>query len=473
MELTMSEYRANFRFPKPPYCMRKPLLLLPVFFSAQLFAQTTDSANLRLLANDIMTKGKAYNNLRFLCKNIGQRLSGSANAQKAVEATARMLKEAGADTVFLQPCMVPHWVRGEKEQAIVSYGGQKKSLHACALGMSIVTPAAGIKAPVIEVENYEQLTGMPAEKVKGKIIFFNYPMREELMFGGYGDAVRYRSNGPAEAAKKGAIAVMIRSVTNAMDDNPHTGATRYDTTGKIPAIPAIACSTNDAEWLSALLQKQPAELFIKTNCKQLPDVLSYNVVGEIRGSEKPNEVIAAGGHLDSWDLAEGAHDDGAGCVQSIEVIRSIKALGIRPKRTIRAVMFMNEENGTRGASKYAELATANNQTPLFAIESDAGGFGCVALGLTGTPEQKQKVRTWLPLMKPYGILDMPEGGGGTDIAPLKKHNTFLCGVNPNSQRYFDHHHAPNDVFETVNRRELEQGATAMAAIVWLVSEYGL
>lgn len=448
------------------------LFIAACVFSFITNAQNEDSVTIRRIADDILKNGKAYEDLRYLCKKIGARLSGSANAQKAVEATARMLKEAGADTVYLQPCMVPHWVRGAKEQGIVQWGKNKKSLNVCALGMSIGTPAAGIKAEVIEVANFDELKKLGEEKVKGKIVFFNYPMRPELVFGGYGDAVRYRGSGPVEAAKLGAVAVMIRSVTHALDNNPHTGATRYDSTVK--KIPAMACSTMDAEWLHQLFQAQKkVELYMKMSCEKLPDAPSFNVVGEIRGTEKPEEILTAGGHLDSWDLAEGAHDDGAGCVQSIQILRTIKTLGIKPKRTIRAVMFMNEENGLVGGNKYAELAGINKENHLFAIESDAGGFGVETLGLSGKPEQVDKVRSWLPLFRPYGIYDMSDGGGGADIGPLRKYGTFMCGVNPGTQRYFDHHHAPNDTFESVHKRELEMGAIGMTAIIYMVDKYGL
>jgi hypothetical protein len=432
----------------------------------------TDSAQLRQLSDEIMLRSTAYSNLRFLCKQVGPRLSGSPQAAKAVKETARMLREAGADTVYLQPCMVPRWVRGAKEQGVVTVGGKQKALHVCALGMSVGTPAAGIKAGVIEVRSFEELEKLPDETVKGKIVFFNYPMRPELIQGGYGDAVRYRVGGPVAAAKKGAVATMVRSVTHSLDEYPHTGTTRYDSSVK--KIPAFACSTQDAEWLSRQLKlRMPVQLFLKSNCQQLPDVLSYNVIGEIRGSELPEEIITAGGHLDSWDLGEGAHDDGAGCVQSIEVIRAIKALGWRPKRTIRAVMFMNEENGLRGGNAYADFARQRGEKHLFAIESDAGGFGVQTLGVNGKPEQYAKAKSWEPLLKPYGIYEISNGGGGADIGPLRPLGTVLCGVNPNSQRYFDHHHAANDVFEAVNKRELELGAFGMAAICWLVSQYGL
>jgi hypothetical protein len=448
------------------------LTLLILSSNSVVTAQQEDSLAIRRISDDILKNGKAYDNLYYLCKKIGARLSGSVNAQKAVDATMRMLKDAGADTVYLQPCMVPHWVRGNKEQGIIQWGKNKRSLNVCAWGMSVGTPAAGIRAEVIEVANFDELKKLGAENIKGKIVFLNYPMRPELVYSGYGDAVRYRGAGPVEASKLGAVAVMIRSVTHALDNNPHTGATRYDSTVK--KIPAIACSTMDAEWLHQLLQKEKkVELFMKMNCEMLPDVQSYNVVGEIRGTEIPGEIITVGGHLDSWDLAEGAHDDGSGAMQSIEVIRALKASGIKTKRTIRAVMFMNEENGLRGGNKYAELATVNKENHIFAVESDAGGFGAVSLGIDGKPGQETKLRSWLPLFKPYGVLDMPAGGGGADIGGLKKLGAVMCGVNPNSQRYFDHHHAPNDVFEAVNKRELEMGAIAMSAIIYLVDKYGL
>lgn len=329
--------------------MKKLLPVLFAFSTGAIYAQNNDTTMLRNVATEVLKNSKAYDNLRFLCKQIGPRLSGSANAQKAVEATARMLKEAGADTVYMQPCMVPHWVRGKKEEAVIRWGGKKQSLHVCALGGSVGTPAKGITAEVLEVQSFYELEKMNPADVKGKIVFFNYPMQPQLVSGGYGDAVRYRGGGPVAAAKLGAVAVMVRSVTYALDYNPHTGATRY--ADSVTKIPAMACSTKDAEWLDSLLKlEKSVKLYIKMNCEMLPDAPSFNVVGEIRGSEKPNEIITTGGHLDSWDLAEGAHDDGTGVMQSVELIRAIKALGIQPKRTIRAVMFMNEENGTRGAN---------------------------------------------------------------------------------------------------------------------------
>jgi len=456
----------NF-FGKPA---RVVLGITCILFSGSSLAN--DTLILKDLGEYMLTRGRAYENLRYLCKEVGPRLSGGSGAAKAVHATMRMLKEAGADTVYLQPCMVPSWERGPKEEVVVQYGGNRQRLRACMLGMSVGTPAQGITAPVVMVRDFDELRALGADKVKGKIVFINYPMRPELITNGYGDAVRFRGNGPSEAGKLGAVAVMIRSATHALDTFPHTGATRYDK--DVPPIPAFACSTVDAEWLSALLKKTPdVQLFVKATPKQGPDVLSYNVIGEIRGSLYPEEIITVGGHLDSWDLGEGAHDDGAGCVQSIDVIGAIKALGLKPRRTIRAVMFMNEENGLNGARAYADSAEARKEKHVYAIESDLGAFSPVYITLGGTPTQNARVRDWLPLLRQYWVLHMPEGGPGADIGPLRRLGPMVGNMIPFSQRYFDYHHAATDSFEAVHKRELELGAAALTAMCWLASEWGV
>jgi hypothetical protein len=430
---------------------------------------------IKKISDEIFMNGQAYNNLRFLCKKVGPRLSGSPGAALAVEQTARMLREAGADTVYLQPCMVPQWVRGEKEigKAVLNTG-KSIPLNIVALGNAVGTPAAGISAGVVEVKSFQELEALGADKVKGKIVFYNYRMdpRHINTFRAYGEAGVYRSQGPSKAAALGAIGVIVRTLSPVLDDNPHTGATRYDEDK--PKIPAVAISTNGAVELSAFIKEGKVKsVYIKTNCKMLEDVLSYNVVGEMRGVEKPEEVITVGGHLDSWDLAEGAHDDGTGCVQSIEIIRAFKAMGIRPKRSIRAVMFMNEENGLRGGTKYAEIARTEPRKFIMALESDAGGFTPRGFGFSATSTQNAKIRSWQPLFKPYGALEFNEGGGGADIGPLRPLGTALIGLNPDSQRYMDLHHARTDVFEAVSERELNLGTVVMAAMVYLVSEYGL
>ena len=441
-----------------------------------LHAQSSaDSIMLRRISDEILRNGTAYENLRFLCKKVGSRLSGSPGAEKAVAETARMLREAGADTVFLQPCMVPRWVRGEKEVAkLIFANGREYKLNAAALGNSVGTPANGIGGEVIEVKDFAALEKLGRQGVQGRIVFFNHPMdpTEVATFRAYGKAGAYRGNGPSMAAKFGASGVIIRSLASNIDDFPHTGATRYN--DSFPKLPAIAISTRDAEMLSqALKDKKIARAWFRTNAKMLPDVPSFNVVGELRGSEFPDEIITVGGHLDSWDLAEGAHDDGAGCVQSIEVIRVMKALGIRPRRTIRAVMFMNEENGLRGGTAYAEAAKKENRKFIFALESDAGGFTPRGFGITASPDELARIMSWKSLFHPYGAGDLVAGGGGADIGPLRPLGTALAGLNPDSQRYFDVHHAASDVFEAVSPRELNLGAVVMAGLVYLVSDHGL
>ena len=452
-------------------------LLLAGCVTTMASLQANDSLMLRSIANNILSSRYAYENLRFLCKKVGPRLSGSPGAEKAVTETARMLKEAGAHSVWLQPCMVPKWVRGGKESAVIQYfNNRTRSLNVAALGNSVGTAPEGVNAEVVEVRNFRELDSLHAlGQVNGKIVFYNFPMdpTQVQTFRAYGQAGAYRGAGPSKAAQYGAVGVLIRSLASNLDDFPHTGSTRYN--DSFPKLAALALSTNDAEFLSeALKKKQVKQLHLKSFAQMLADVPSFNVVGEIRGSEFPNEIITVGGHLDSWDLGEGAHDDGAGCVQSIEVIRVLKALGIRPKRTIRAVMFMNEENGLRGGQAYAEAAKKETgKTFLFALESDAGGFVPRGFGFTGKPDQVKKLLSWQTLFVPYGAGDLHEGGGGADIGPLRPLGTVLSGLNPDSQRYFDVHHASSDVFEAVSPRELNLGATVMAQLVWLVSEYGL
>ena len=439
------------------------------------FTQDNDSIIIRKLSVEIMTGTHAYENLRYLCKKIGPRLSGSENTQKAVEATARMLREAGADTVYLQPCFVPHWVRGEKETGyIVLQSGEKYSLNLCALGNSVATGKDGVRSEVIEINSYDELERLGEKGIAGKLVFYNSPMNPSYIetFKAYGESGVFRRNGPSRAAKYGAAGVIIRSLASNIDEFPHTGSTTYN--DSFPKIPAIAISTKDAEWLSLQLRKQqPVFVFFKTNCQMLPDVPSFNVIGEIKGTQFPQEIITVGGHLDSWDLGEGAQDDGAGCVQSIEIIRALKATGLKPKRTIRAVMFMNEENGGRGAKAYLAAAKLLNEQHIFALESDAGGFTPRGFSLDMKELQRNKITEWKYLFDDYSVYDFRLGGSGSDIGPLKEIGTALCGLRPDSQRYFDLHHAATDIFEAVSIRELNLGTVNMAALVWLVSEYGL
>ncbi|WP_207511956.1 M28 family peptidase [Longitalea luteola] len=450
----------------------KLFTLLLTIISASAYARNEDSLKIRAIANEILLHGRAYENLRVLTKQIGARLTGSPQTYKAEAWAQKALQQAGADRVISQSCLVPHWVRGGKDEAWIA-GKKNQPLDVLALGNSLGTGAKGIQAPVVLVNSFEELEQQKAA-VKGKIVFYNYKFNDTYIktFEAYRDAVGYRGQGPSQAAKYGAVAVLIRSMTHAADNHPHTGSTRYN--DSFPKIPAAALGVQDADRLAALLEKEPATVFLRTNGKMLPDTVAHNIIGEITGSEFPEQIITVGGHLDSWDPAEGAHDDGSGCVQSIEVIRVLKAIGYKPKRTIRAVLFANEENGLRGGSKYAEEARLKKEKHIFALESDAGGFTPRGFGVTMPADLLNKMQRWLPLLVPYGITEITNGGGGSDIGPLNRElGTPLAGLQPDSQRYFDIHHARSDVFEAVNKRELELGAISMAALIYLVDKYGL
>lgn len=455
--------------------MKKGLLIVAGFLCAATgFSQDKDSVMVKKIVDEVMTNANAYSNLRILCKQVGQRISGSENYNKAVILTSKMLKEAGADTVYLQECMVPHWVRGKKEKGeIILPTGKKFVLHLTALGNSVGTPANGISAPVIEIRSMAELEHLKKD-IKGKIVFFNFRMDPTNIntFRSYGQSGVSRTHGPALAAKYGAIGALVRSLAINLNDIPHTGVTVYN--DSFPKIPAVAISTNDAEYLSKELKKgSGTKAWFSTDCKILPDAKAHNVVGEIRGSGFPDEIITVGGHLDSWDLAEGANDDGSGVMQSIEVLRTMKALGIRPKRTVRAVLFADEENGGRGGKSYLNGAKSKNEKHIFALESDAGGFTPRSFGFSATNEQFNKVMGWKNLFYPYGVYEFSKGGGGSDIGPLREIGTALAGLQPDSQRYFDIHHAATDVFENVSERELNLGAASMTALIYLVSEYGM
>jgi hypothetical protein len=437
-------------------------------------AQQEDSLFIRAIADEILVNGRAYENLRVLTKQVGGRLAGSPGMVKAEAWGQKTLQQSGAQNVWLQECMVPHWVRGGKDEAWI-IDAQKKNpkLDVLALGNSVGTGAKGVSAPVMLVNSFEELD-QRKDEAKGKIVFYNYKFNDKFVrtFQAYSDAVRYRGQGPSRAAKYGALAVIVRSMSNAADNNPHTGSTAYADT--LPKIPAVAIGLRDADKLAAMIKETTVKVYFKTMARMLPDTIGHNVIGEIRGTEFPDEIITIGGHLDSWDPAEGAHDDGAGCVQSIEVLRALNAIGYKPKRTIRAVLFANEENGLRGGTRYAEEAKAKNEKHYFALESDAGGFTPRGFGFSMKPEQLEKVKKWAALFLPNGVHELSQGGGGADIGPLSRtFGTPLAGLQPDSQRYFDIHHARSDVFEAVNKRELELGAINMAALVYLVDKYGL
>lgn len=455
------------------------IFTLQIKLAAQTPEKDADAAFIRKIYDQELTDGRCYPWLEHLSLRIGHRLSGSASAEKAVQWTRSMLDTLGLDSVWLQPCMVPHWVRGDAEQVRVS--SSKKhgtfNLNALALGGSVGTPTAGVSAEVLEVKSWDELDKLNERSIRGKIVFYNRPMDPTKIrtFEAYGGCVDQRVSGASKAAKYGAVAVLVRSMNLRLDDFPHTGSVIYDSTYTL--IPAAAISTMAAEKLSQVLKEEgKVTVFVKMNCRTLPDVQSYNVIGEIRGSEHPNDVILVGGHLDSWDAGHGAHDDGAGCTQSMDVLRILRKTGYRPRQTIRCVLFMNEENGLRGGKKYAAEAERKGEFHLAAIESDAGGFTPrgFSFDADGTVLGKffEKISAYESLLEPYG-LKLTKGGSGADIGPLKGMKGLLSGYSPDSQRYFDYHHSADDTFDKVNKRELELGAASMAALVYLLDKYGL
>ena len=456
--------------------MKNILACILLACSFNVVAQSSDETAIRAIYDEALARGKSYEMLEYLTIRIGSRLSGSPGAAASVEWTRHIMQNFDFDSVWLQPVMVPHWERGQKEigRVLNSKKMGTVELNVCTLGNSIGTGPEGVSATVVEVKNFEDLKRLGEKNLKGKIVFFNRPMDPTKIqtFAAYGGAVDQRGSGASEAAKYGAIGVIVRSMGINPEDYPHTGSLRY--APNITKIPAIAVSTKHADLLSNLLKNDTGlQFYFETHCMIFPDAPSFNVVGQINGSEYKDEIIAVGGHLDSWDLAQGAHDDGTGCVQSIEVLRIFKAMGYKPKRTIRAVMFMNEENGLRGGTEYAVQASANKEKHIAAVESDRGGFVPRGFTLSGTDAEKNRIRSWKNLFEPYGVTDFNQEGGGADISPLAPQGTTLIGLLPDSQRYFSYHHTPEDTFDKVDKRELELGAASMAALIFLIDQHGL
>lgn len=453
------------------------LLLITIPSTAQEDESDKDAFFIRSIYDKALTDGQGYDWLMYLTKEVGGRLSGSPEAAAAVEYTRQMLDSMGMDTVWLQPCMVPHWTRGEKEQCRMISGRMGTvDLNSVALGNSIGTGKSGVSADVVKVESLDEAEELGKQgKLRGKIVFYNRPFDQKQVstFAAYGGAVGQRVYGPTMAAKYGAVGALVRSMTNKTDDVPHTGSTVYRDGHECPAV---ALSTMAADVLETALETEVVKVYFRTMCENLEPKLSYNVIGEIKGSEKPDEIILVSGHLDSWDIGTGAHDDGAGCVHSMDVVHILKQLNYKPKRTLRCVLYMNEENGGAGAYAYRDSSNLRKEYHMAAIESDRGGF--TPRGFTAEGEDEifndkfRKLIGWLPLLEPYG-LSLKKGGSGADVSKLKSQKGLLIGFLPDSQRYFDYHHTPADAPDVVNKRELELGAAAITALVYLLDKYGL
>ena len=436
-----------------------------------LHAQCQDSTFIRAIYTEALENGRAYSDLRELCKNIGPRLSGSAKAAMSIDWSEAKFTSYGFDNVYRQPITVPHWERGTTESGwITSKKGRLHKLHLLALGGSIGTNGL-MKGDLIEFSSLEELKKASKSKVAGKIVFINQKMDAAQIqtFKAYGGCYAIRGEGAVEAAKKGAIAVIIRSLGLPIDEHPHTGSMHYEK--DVPKIPAAAISTQDAEMVSEWLKTENLQVNLELNCMEFPDAPSFNVIGELKGKSN-DEIITLGGHLDSWDTGEGAHDDGAGVVHCMEALRILKKLGYKPKHTLRVVFFMNEENGNAGGKAYAKWTKEKGEKQLAALESDRGGFAPRGFSCDGSEEQVRLLASFSGIFKPYDLHVFENGYGGVDIGPLK--NEFpgipLFGFVPDSQRYFDFHHAPSDVFENVNERELALGAAGIAAFIYLLDQ---
>ena len=433
-----------------------------------------DSAMIASIYAEAMTHAECYENLRYLCKNIGHRLAGSESAQRAIDWGKNVLEKSTPGHVILMPVEVPHWTRGAYEFGGYSIEGLAKEVALTALGGSVGTEGKKITAEVIEVKSFDELKALGEDKVKGKIVFFNKPLDATLINTGaaYGGGYPIRGQGPSEAAKLGAVACLIRSLTTAEDNYPHTGATNYEK--DVARIPAAALSAVASRQLSQDLKNNPTLQFsLQLSCEAFDRTMQANVIAEIPGTEFPQEYITVGGHLDSWDIGEGAHDDGTGIVQSIEMIRTLQAIGYKPKRTIRAVLFINEEFGNDGGETYAKRCKESGLVHVAAIESDGGGFTPLGFNCDLSDKQFELASSWLPLLEPYNLFRFRRGGSGVDIRPLKDDRIALFGLNVDGQRYFDYHHTNNDRFENVNKRELELGAAAMTALVYLLDQSGI
>ena len=424
------------------------------------------------LMNTGLVEPNSFELLHELVSGAPGRLSGSESSRKAIEITRNMMEKQGFENIRLQPVMVPLWVRGDMEEAVLydRSGVATTSLSVCALGGSVGTPDGGTRGEVIEVTSFDELRSL-GETVKGKVVFFNRPMDPTKLNTreAYRGAVSQRNLGAIEAAAMGGIAVVVRSMTLADDDVPHTGMVLYR--DSVRAIPAVAISTHGANLLSRLIKEQrDSKLTIRLSCENKGMVRSSNVIGEIRGREFPNEVILIGAHLDSWDKGNGAHDDGAGCVQVIEALALIKRVGLQPKRTIRVVLFENEEMGVRGGLAYRDSLVRNNEVHVAVVESDHGGFAPRGFTYEGDSPVSERVLALRPVFEAIDAGRFVKDYPGVDIMPMVEMGITGFGLDPENHRYFDYHHSDNDTIDKVNPRELEMGAVAIALLAFVVSE---
>jgi carboxypeptidase Q len=409
-----------------------------------------------------LTKNKAYERLGYLTDRIGHRLSGSRNLERAIEWALAEMKQDGLDNVRAEKVMVPHWVRGAESLEMLSPLAQKLSV--LGLGNSVGTPDAGISADAVVVRNFAELDAL-GERVRGKIVVYNAP------FTSYGATVQYRLNGASRAARHGAVAALVRSITPVSLQTPHTGAMNYDQ--QQPKIPVAAITIEGAEMLQRTYDRgDRITLRLKMEAKFLPDAESANVVAELKGSERPDEIVVLAGHYDSWDVGQGAHDDGGGCIAAWEAVRLLKELGLRPRRTIRVVLYTNEENGLRGGNAYRDAHRAELAKHIFAIESDSGVFRPEGLGLAATAplQVRSNVQEIAKLLSGIGADRIAANGGGADIGPIMREGVVGASLDVAGDRYFDIHHTPADTFDKVNERDLSLCVATMAVFAYTIAD---
>ena len=443
---------------------------MPIIFSSQTLA------DLKRLQQAALSSDYAYKQVAHLANNIGPRLSGSAQAAKSVEYVANELRAIGCD-VQLERVIVPHWVRGEESAALVQFPGQAENttqkIVLCALGGSVATPADGIIAEVITVRSFDELKSLPRDKVTGKIVLFNYPFDKQMAAEGrggeaYGEAVVYRSNGPSAAARQGAVACLIRSVGGTDYRLPHTGQTDY--AHDAPKIPAGAVTAEDADLIAYLVRQGPVKMKLILTSQQLPDVESYNVIGDIKGSQYPEQVIILSGHLDSWDLATGAIDDAAGVAVSMEEANLIQKLHLKPKRTIRVIAWMNEENGQAGSKQYGKDHEKEIPRHFAAIETDGGAGHPLGININGKREVKKMLAPVAAILQESGagMLNFVEHCGA-DIEPLEKANVPAFSPIQDSRFYFNYHHTAADTLDKIVPRELAENSAVVTVLAYALA----
>lgn len=409
--------------------------------------------------------------LSQLCDGIGHRLSGSPQLERAVAWAARAMREDGLERVTLQPVRVPHWVRGRERAEMVEPGPQTLSI--LGLGRSVGTPPGGITAEVVVVGSFAELDSLPDDRVRGRIVLYDVP------FTSYGETVRYRGAGGYRAARRGAVAALVRSVGPVSLRTPHTGAM----SDSLPKIPAAAVTIEDATMMRRLAARgERVRVHLEMEARTLPDALSHNVIGELRGRERPDEVVVVGGHIDSWDVGQGAMDDGGGCVISMEALRLIKRLGLRPRRTLRCVLWTNEENGLRGGTAYADSLGDRVSRHVAAVETDGGverpvGFGVTIRRRDADSTDGAATRRAIELLAPAGRLlaglgaDSINGdGGGADIGPLMKHGVPGLAHRTTMEHYFDWHHTSSDMLDKVDPAELRKNVAALAVMLYVLAD---